>query len=50
MKEYKLKLDAEEVEILLAIDPNHHFPDWSIEDAIVCGLIKQIQEQEEDEK
>ena len=44
MKEIKIKLDDEEIAILLAIDPDHHFPEWSIEDAILCGLIKQIRE------
>tara|TARA_R100000963_G_C4550070_1_gene43404 strand:+ start:389 stop:535 length:147 start_codon:yes stop_codon:yes gene_type:complete len=44
MQEIKIKLDAEEIAILLAIDPAHHFPEWTIEDAIVCGLIKQIRE------
>ena len=50
MQEIKIKLDAEEIAILLAIDPDHHFPEWTIEDAIICGIINQIRDADKNPK
>ena len=42
MKDYPRKLDQEEIEILEQFNLEEMFPDYTIEDAIVKGILKQI--------
>ena len=42
MKDYPIKLDQEEIEILEQFNLEQMFPDYTIEDAIVKGILKQI--------
>ena len=42
MKDYPIFLDQEEIEILEQFNLEQMFPDYTIEDAIVKGILKQI--------
>jgi hypothetical protein len=42
MKDYPVKLDQEEIQILEQFNLEQMFPDYTIEDAIVKGILKQI--------
>ena len=44
MKEYIVKLDPDEMDILEEFNLDFMFPDYTIEDAIVKGILKQILE------
>ena len=47
MKEYKVILGEDEIEILLDSLNNGDLDSFTIEDAILKGIIRQIQDQEE---
>jgi len=44
MKEYVIKLDPDEIDTLEEMNLDSWFPDYTIEDAIVKGILKQILE------